>query len=224
METSISTIRRGALAILVATGLSACAAQPPVEDAAVTRTAPPEAGIETVAAAPVAPRFSVEEINVKVPRNLRVSERNSYYPGGDIVWREDPIGDRHKQVADIVYGGLKKGADRLEGERAVILDVVVRRFHALSEKARYTIGGVHAIQFDLTVRDAATGEVLVPEQRIKADFDALGGMAAIAAEQRGVTQKVRITDHLAKVIEEELSTEDGYSEQATGFFGAINQI
>jgi hypothetical protein len=95
---------------------------------------------------------------------------------------------------------------------------------ALTEKARYTVGGVHAIQFDLTVRDAATGEVIRPAKRIIADFAGLGGSAAIAAEQQGITQKLRITEQLARVIDEELSTQDGYRAQGTGLFGLINRL
>ncbi len=41
------------------------------------------------------PSVRVGEINVLVPQSLKVSERNSYYPGGDIVWRGDAIGNRH---------------------------------------------------------------------------------------------------------------------------------
>jgi hypothetical protein len=122
-----------------------------------------------------------------------------------------------------VTAGLSQGVSGLEGEREVVIDVIVTRFHALTEKARYTVGGVHAIQFNLQVRDAHTGEVLMQPHHIKADFDALGGNAAIAAEARGVTQKVRITNHLAYVIRQELVGQ-GYAEQHTGLMGAINQL
>ena len=56
----------------------------------------------------------------------------------------------------------------------------------------------------MTVIDAQSGAVLMPAKLIKADFNALGGAAAVASEARGVTQKVRITDQLARVIVEEL--------------------
>lgn len=222
---NLSAIRLG-IASLALAGLAACGApNDALQDGPVMRNIPAPAELDGLAAPEVlAPSFRVAEITVSVPRELKVSERNSYYPGGDIVWREDPIGDRHEQVKLIVANALAKGSETLEGTRAVKLDVVVTRFHALTEKARYTFGGVHAIQFDLTVLDAETGEVLRPKKRIRADFPALGGMAAIAAEQRGQTQKVRITDHLAMVIREELLTTDGYTAQPTGVFGVINQL
>lgn len=180
--------------------------------------------IETQRAVAVAPSINVAKINVRVPRTLNVSEANRYYPSGDIVWREDPIGDRYAQVQNVVEEGLRKGAARLNGERPVIIDVQITRFHALTEKARYTIGGVHAIQFYLQVRDAETKEVLMEPHLVKADFDALGGNAAVRAEANGITQRVRITDHLAKVIEHEMTKRYGYVAQNTGVIGAINQL
>ena len=45
---------------------------------------------------------TVARVEVRVPRSLKVSEANRYLPAGDIVWREDPPGDRHAQVQAIV--------------------------------------------------------------------------------------------------------------------------
>ncbi|MCF6443562.1 DUF6778 family protein [Nereida sp. MMG025] len=182
------------------------------------------AAIENQRAVAIAPSVNIAQINVRVPRSLRVSEANRYYPSGDIVWREDPIGDRHAQVAKVIDEGLRKGATRLNGERPVIIDVQVTRFHALTEKARYTVGGVHAIQFYLQVRDAQTKEILMQPRIVKADFDALGGNAAVQAEAKGITQRVRITDHLAKVLEHEMTKRYGYVAESTGVMGAINQL
>lgn len=166
----------------------------------------------------------VTGVRVSVPRSLEVDERNRYYPSGDIVWREDPIGDRHEQVAVIVRDALEAGTSPLKEGRAVTLDVEVSRFHALTEKARYTFGGVHAIQFSYVLRDADTGAALIKPRFIRADFDALGGSAAIAAEAKGITQKVRITQHLAQVISEELVSGRGYVAQDLGFMGALNRL
>lgn len=222
MTTTGTRILRGALALSLAMGLGACATVDTATrnaPATTTTLAAPAADPEALASA-----LRVTDIRVQVPRELRVSEANRYYPSGDIVWREDPIGDRHQQVSAIVHKGLSMGAAQLEGEVPVVLDVIVTRFHALTEKARYTVGGVHAIQFDLTVTHAQTGEVIMPRHPIKADFDALGGTAAVRAEANGITQKVRITQHLSKVIVEELSRPEGYTEQFTGIIGALNQI
>ena len=203
-------------ALMLGAGLSACAS---VDTA--TRNAPLDAPMFQPAALPL----DVREVRVRVPRSLRVSEANRYLPSGDIVWREDPPGDRYAQVGAIVQEALERGVSEMpEGGVPVVLDVELSKFHALTEKARYTFGGVHAIQFTYTLRDAETGAELAPPKFVKADFKALGGQAAIAAERRGITQKVRITAQLAQVIRTELGTKDGYHAQATGLIGALNQL
>ena len=54
---------------------------------------------------------TVKAIRVEVPRTLSVSEANSYYPSGDIVWREDPLGDRHvSHVGGFALAALAAGA------------------------------------------------------------------------------------------------------------------
>ena len=211
---------RSILVLGAALGLSACAS---VDTA--SRNAPidaPLTGIESPA--PLTSPVKVVGVTVNVPRDLKVSEANRYYPSGDIVWREDPIGDRYAQVAAIVQGAMEQGVADMDGTQEVFLEVSVSRFHALTEKARYTVGGVHAIQFTYRLVDAATGAELTPPKFVKADFDALGGNAAVAAEARGVTQKFRITHHLAQVIQHELRQPEGYLVQNTGMIGAINQL
>ncbi|MDZ7711415.1 MAG: DUF6778 family protein [Roseovarius sp.] len=203
-------------ALMLGVGLSACAS---VDTA--TRNAP----LEMPALQPAALPLDVREVRVSVPRELRVSEANRYLPGGDIVWREDAPGDRHAQVGAILQEALERGVSEMpEGAVPVVLDVELTKFHALSEKARYTIGGVHAIQFTYTLRDAGTGAALTPPKFVKADFKALGGQAAITAERQGITQRVRITGHLASVIRQELGAEGGYHARATGIIGALNQL
>ncbi len=149
--------------------------------------------------------MSVAQINVSVPRSLTTSEANVYYPRADIVWRGDSIGDRHQQIQSIFETALAAGTRDLAGETPVVLDVQIVRFHSVTEKTRYTIGGVHNIKFNLTVRDATTGEALAPTRLVEANLDAFGGKQAIAAERNGQTQKVRITGFLGQVIRSELA-------------------
>ncbi len=184
------------LAVLLAAGLSACAS---VEQ--VTRTAPAEFA---VSAAPQT-SFNVQSVKVTVARDLSVSEANRYYPVADIVWRGDLPGDRHQQVADMFQTGMDRGARALKGQKNVVVDIDVLRFHSLTEKARYSVGGVHSIKFAMTVFDAETGEIIVDRRLINADLDAFGGRKALAAERRGLTQKVRITSHLAGVLQREMT-------------------
>ena len=166
----------------------------------------------------------VETITVRVPRSLSVSEANRYLPSSDIVWREDPIGDRHAQVATIFHSAMQKGTEALDGAAPVALDIEVARFHALTEKARYTTGGVHNINFVLTLRDPETGVILGEPRKVRADLDAFGGQQALQAEARGQTQKVRITNHLAEVIRQELTSVEGFQNPQLGLFQAMNQI
>lgn len=59
---------------------------------------------------------------------------------------------------------------------------------------------------------------------IKADLEAFGGQKAIRAEAQGLTQKVRITSHLAHVIQTQLTSPEGYKAANLGLMGAINQL
>lgn len=167
---------------------------------------------------------TVTSVAVSVPHSLKVSESNSYLPSGDIVWREDPPGNRHEQVKTIVETAIKRGVAPLDGPVKVSVEIQMLKFHALTEKARYTTGGVHGLSFLLAVRDAQTGELIVPVREVRADLRAYGGRQALAAEARGVTQKVRITGHLAEVIRQELTNPEGYSNASLGFIQALNYM
>lgn len=152
------------------------------------------------------PLYDVRAVNVTVPRTLKVSEANMFFPIADIVWRGDPRGDRYAQVQALVTAALAEGTATMHSGPAVTVDVEMRRFHSLTEKAKFTTGGVHSIRFLLTVKDAATGEVIDGPRLVNADFEAWGGQRALEAAAQGVTDKVSITRHLKSVILRELST------------------
>lgn len=179
-----------ALIIAAALGLSACAA--PFD---VTRNV----NIDTISPVIETPTqdWSITALQIDVPRTLSVSEANALKPAADIVWREDAPGDRHAQVAAIVTEALSPVMQPREGAATpVIVSVEVTRFHALTERARYTIGGEHEIEFTLTVLHAETGEILSGPRPVDLSFRAHGGQAAIQAEAQGITQRVRITERL----------------------------
>lgn len=169
-----------------------------------------------------ATELDIQRVNVVVPEDLVVSEANSYYPSGDIVWRGDAPGNRYAQVQAIFEDALTRGTAEMKSGTPVVLDVQVTRFHALTEKTRYTIGGVHSIRFGLALRDAETGALLSEPRMVKADLKGFGGQQAIDAERRGQTQKVRITDHLARLIQAELAQTGGHTNQRLGLVQAIN--
>lgn len=192
-----------AIALLIAAATSACTTE------TTSRATPMTGSLSAVAAGEnvrIASDFRVTKVNVVVPETLTVSEANGIKPRADIVWREDAYGDRHAQVKAIMEAGLKRGAKALSGQRPVVLDVQVVRFHAQTERVRYSsLPSEHEIEFMLTVRDANTGEVLVPSHMVNATFHAYGGDEAVAADRAGITQKQRISGHLAGVIAAELS-------------------
>lgn len=185
----------------------------------VTSAAPGIALTDTPSAAPsavtgnvtgtLAAPYNVTSVVVDVPRSLVVSEANLYYPGGDIVWREDPPGDRYAQVQKIFEDAMTRGVQAVDGPQDAVLNITVKRFHSLTQKARYVTGGVHSITFDMSLTDPETGAVLVPAREIKANLKAYGGNKAIQADARGETQKVRISNHLAGVIQQELTVPNG---------------
>ena len=194
-------VRQAALVLTLSAALAGC-----VGEESVMRNAPLP---ESLAMAPptrlVEPSFRVEVLDVQVPRALSVSESNRFNPMADIVWRGDKAGDRHAQVAALVYAGMGAGAATLEGIRSVAVDVRIDRFHSVTERARYTVGGTHAITFTMTVRDPRSGNEIVAPRTVTTELKALGGAEAAAAERAGKTQKKRIATHLAEVIRQELT-------------------
>ncbi|MCB2129083.1 MAG: hypothetical protein KDE03_08380 [Rhodobacteraceae bacterium] len=146
--------------------------------------------------------WHVSDVKVDVPKTLTVSEQKSIFPFADIVWREDPPGDRRQQVGKIIADAARKGAAGLHGSRPVRLDIVVSRFHALTfeAEAKLSRSGVHNIDFTVTVVDARTGEVLAGPEAVEAALPALAGTEMIEARLRGESQKSQISDHLVKVF------------------------
>jgi hypothetical protein len=186
----MSLTRRAALLGLTAVLLSACVGGSTFE----TSYDPLPADVTRA--------WRLADVRVDVPRDLSVSEANSLLPNADIVWREDPLGDRYAQVDAIMGEAVTRGARGLRGARPVVIDVTVTRFHALTFAAeqRGQNWGVHNIRFIAQVSDARTGEVLVPASEIRAELPALSGDQMREARRNGVTQKSMITNHVAKTV------------------------
>jgi hypothetical protein len=149
------------------------------------------------------PSYDVKAVHVSVPRSLIVSEADSYKPFADIVWHGDPEGDRYTQVKTIVDAAMARATQDMSQGRPVVLDVSVTKFHALTHKTRATIGGKHNLFYILTMRDAATGEVL-HNAKVNATVPGAGGATARAEEAMGRTQKVVITEALIASLQKEL--------------------
>ncbi len=136
------------------------------------------------------PAMRVASFDVTVPETLTVSEDNSLDPSEDIVWRGDPFGPRYPQVKAVMETGIAAGIKGLEGDVPVRLDIVVQRFHSQTQKVRYSYGGKYEVEYDLTVLNAKTGDVIIPTYRVVAEIDAPGGVEALAADQQGRTEKI----------------------------------
>ncbi|WP_438991191.1 DUF6778 family protein [Lentibacter sp.] len=149
--------------------------------------------------------LAVQGITVNVSQDLRVSEAEVFYPVADIVWRGDLRGDRYEQVGAIFEASAKAATQDFTQGQSAIVEIDVLRFHSVTNRARYSIGGNHSITFMLSVVDPATGLELMPSRKIKTDLKAFGGEEAAAADARGETQKKRVSVHLTRVIRKELS-------------------
>lgn len=200
---------RSKLALVALLGLAACA-QP---GDFVTRTVAPDTPLlqmegEDAGTLPlVRPSYSVAQLNVTVPTTLEVSEANSYKPRADIVWRGDPRGDRYAQVQAIAEAGARAATAPMASGQPVTLDIEIRRFHALTEKARYSapFGAEFEFEVVMVLRDAETGALLGAPRVVKRDFAAASGRLALEEEARGITQKSVITGDFARMIAEELA-------------------
>lgn len=211
----MSRFIRAGLALFVALTLSACGA---------SHTASRAAFADDSSFAVGRPDVQVVSFTVNVPKSLKANERNLYYPNGDIVWRGDAPGDRHEQIKAIFEASLRNAAPQANGSRPVRVDVQVLRFHAISEKARYIVGGMHDISFRMRFVDLETGVPFGPSKIIDADLNALAGRKAIAADAGGQTQKARITAHLSRVFVEEFTVAGGHENARLGILQTINGI
>lgn len=202
-------------ALIMAVSVSACMqAEAPSRNMTMPQGALTSGGTSSAPTTPAAnasgqivlkSQYTVAAINVIVPRSLKSSEANTFLPIADIVWRGEAPGDRHTQVATIFQEAMATGTAGMIAGRQVVLDIEVTRFHCVTEKTRFTIGGVHSMHFLLTVRDAATGEIVQPQRLVVADVKAAGGSAALAEDYAGLTQRVVVEQRLAEVIRRELS-------------------
>ena len=153
--------------------------------------------------ASVSRNWRVVDVAVRVPDQLTVSEERALVPRADIVWREDPPGDRKAQIAAVLRDAIGRGAAPLRGSQPVRFLVTVRRFHALTFEAetRLSDSGVHNIEFDLAVVDSRSGAVIRGPELIEASVPAFSGAEAIRRRNAGESQRSVISNHVASVIQ-----------------------
>ena len=61
-------------------------------------------------------------------------------------------------------------------------------------------------------------------KEIKADLVGYGGAKALQAEARGLTQKYRITQHLARVVRDEMSLPEGFLPPPNGVTARVTPL
>lgn len=151
--------------------------------------------------------WHVHHVRIALPSSLTVSEANVFAPDADIVWHGEPLGDRKKQVSQIMFEAVERAATGLKGPRPVRIVVQLNQFHAVTPRSvAVAPGAVHNIAYTIMVEDIRTGSRLAGPELINADLEAyVGGAAAVAATQ-GQTQRVRIIDHLVRVTRGWLGT------------------
>ena len=184
------SLLKSTLILAALLGLSACSAP-----SGVSRNATMDS-VAPLVSSPVQD-WSVVDLRIDVPRTLTVSEANSIRPNADIVWRGDPLGDRHDQIDALMTSALAPVlTPRDTGGTPVIVTLELRQFHAVTELARYTVGGLHAFVFTLTVAHAETGEILSGPRTVDLTYRVAGGQAALDEEARGITQRARVIERL----------------------------
>ena len=200
-------LARLVLVLPAALFVSACVSSEPASRSAVDPASAVAGGAVSRSAGSVVltSQDDVVGLNIDVPRTLRVSEANSFHPRADIVWHGDPYGDRYQQIAAIFRDAATAATSPMHQGRGVIVGIEVVRFHGVTDKTRYTVGGVHDMRFLLTVSDAATGQVIDGPRLVVADTKAAGGNAALAEDRAGRTQRVVVTQRLTEVLRRELS-------------------
>lgn len=171
--------------------------------------------VSTVSTPAPATTSGAANIRVSVPKELRPSEADMIYPLADIVWRGEPLGDRHAQVAAIVEEGIRRGMAAAGAGQDLIVEAEVTRFHSITEKARRTIGGHHSVHFNLTVRDPLTGAKIIGPRSINASRWARGGAKAAAEDQAGRTMRVVIVESIAAQVV-------GVMQSSAGRFAALS--
>lgn len=200
---------RAALMIAAAVALTACAAPNVVATRGASSNGPLLGQEGSGPVAPLARSYHVTAVNVTVPETLTVSEANSYKPRADIVWREDPTGDRYSQVDKIITDAVTEAVAGMNGRRDVTLEIVVTRFHALTELTRFSAPpglATHDVKMTLAVLDSKTGEVIEPARPIGFEIEAHTSGQAMADIAQGITQKMNITSAVVTLIQNELAT------------------
>ncbi len=148
--------------------------------------------------------YDLRELRFSAKDDLIISEREGYYPTADIVWRGDPLGPRVDQIGAMFQEATRRNRTIISGRQPIDIEVTLIRFHGVTNRTRYSIGGIYNVVFELAVRDASSGTLIEPPRRVVGNLDAPGGERAVRLEESGQTQKVRVTDFLTGLLRSQL--------------------
>lgn len=177
--------------MIAAFALTACGTQTPF--------------VASQSAANIERSYDIESFTFTALPDLTVSEAEGYYPFADVVWRGESKGARIPQIGAMFETAAARNSSVLAGDVPVAVQVRLVRFHGVTDRTRYSVGGNYNIVFDMTVTDARTGTLLEPTRRIVGNLDAPGGSRAVSLERSGQTQTVRVTSFLTSLLRAELS-------------------
>jgi hypothetical protein len=144
-------------------------------------------------------RWSLSEIDVQIHPNARSSGA-----AANIVWFGKGSGSLSGKVVSLMHNAAEMGAQKLDGGRAVKLDIVIHDFKSPTPRIRRmerTDLGVHHINFSVSVVDVKSDRLLLAPTVIEADLEALTGSYAKAFEAQRQGQHARVTQHLASVLQ-----------------------
>lgn len=148
--------------------------------------------------------YDLQGLNFSALPDLSVSEDNSIYPFADVVWRGDPPGPRVAQIGALFQEAATRNAAVINGTVPVVVDVTLVRFHGVTDRTRFSIGGVYNVIFDMTVRNATTGVVIEPTRRVEGNLRGEEGTIELGLDARGSTQRARVVDFLTTLLRAQL--------------------
>lgn len=145
------------------------------------------------------PTYTVKDVRISVPLNLSVSEANSIKPRADIVWRGDLGFDRHEQLRVLFEEAAAEGAELMQGEVDVIVDLTITKFHGMTQHSRYAYKGDYDIHYTYVVREVGTERVIEGPTEIEVSLVSTPE-ASIFMDASGYTERQYVKDYLIPLL------------------------
>ncbi len=142
--------------------------------------------------------WSLQDVNVTFGPDISRTASGTEF-SSNFVWQGDGDGNRKKLVIAMFQEAMENiGQEAMTGSRPVAMNVQINKFHALKNWSRLFCCGEHNIRADLSVTDAASGQVLAESKDVYLGRIALGGVPGLVAVAVGRDQRVRIREAIIK--------------------------